>query len=235
MISLILLLLVVIVVGTLAYFYFTQKSTPAPTSTVRIPSASSQYYNPHAYSTWDPATAVQALAAVNPLTLSGAQMKIPPAPKAPANFPIPAPTQPGAPVKATVPANTGRWGNLGFSDPNAIWLGPDTNYHTDGPNGTWSYYKTCFVITDTTMTVHFASDDSGEVWLDGKKIGTHADAWWAVDKYYNIPISAGYHLIKIVGNNLHGGPYGILASFIDDKTGLCIARTEGSWTWTPGS
>jgi hypothetical protein len=234
-----LLVVVLIISAVIAFLYFKNQqeaAVPAP-SVKRAPSTDPQYYKPGAYVEWDPASAMRALDALDPSKVGGSDgsgLKIPSAPKPP---PIPksAPIkQPGSPVFTDCAYGSGPWSNnSGFIDPNALWIGGAPGHASGGPlNMQWSFYKVIYNDGETTMRAHIIVDDIGVFEVDGVKIGDIAGGWWGNYPKFDVPLSPGFHLLKLTAVNVGGGPNGICATFIDQRSGKSLARTDRTWTFT---
>lgn len=133
----------------------------------------------------------------------------------------------------------------GWTDTNAVWVGPTASAATSALVGQWLLKKQVYCPVDDYYTFFFAADDYATVYVDGSLVGINDDdkigtTLFAYSGYLNtttsgMQLSAGLHTITVEVQNggLSANPTGFLFSMQGTKGNIIENGSTGeNWLTT---
>lgn len=114
------------------------------------------------------------------------------------------------------------WGTpSGWTDPNAVWMGPLAGAASSAPVGQWLLRKWLYVGSATTATVALASAGTANLFLDGSLVV--ASSSYTSTAAASVNLTAGLHLLSVscIRTGAAPAPTGILLS-IANASGAVI-------------
>jgi hypothetical protein len=110
------------------------------------------------------------------------------------------------------------WGApSGWSDSNAMWLGPVTNAQASAPIGEWVLKKWVWFSSTDTYTFSLCGDDKANLYVDGQPTIVGAKKEYSTNAKAQVP--SGWHLVSISCVNTGSTP---------KQTGVLFSVTDSS-------